>query len=216
MITDETFEAAFTNEGGVEGTFRLLKNIMGLWPLQECRRQWASEGMTFAYEALTAMAEASEPFAAALDPCDDAFLAPGNMPARINEHMAAHARTPFADRGGMVRAILEGLALAYRRHVRQLESVVGHGVDALHVVGGGSRNGLLNRFTADATERPVVAGPVEATAIGNVLMQALATGRVDSIEEARAVVCRSFPTQRYEPGDPEVWRHEEERRLPAD
>jgi sugar (pentulose or hexulose) kinase len=138
------------------------------------------------------------------------------MPRRINEYMSAHGRPHFQEKGAMVRAILEGLALAYRTHIRNLESLIGHDLEALHVVGGGSQNDLLNQFTADASGRRVVAGPVEATAIGNVLMQALATGRVDSLEDARSVVRDSFPTRRFEPRDPEVWRQEAARRASAD
>lgn len=215
VINNAAFEASFTNEGGVEGTFRLLKNIMGLWLVQECRRQWAAEGMSLNYDALTAMAQAAPAFAAVLDPCDDGFLAPGDMPRRINDYMSAHGRPHFQDRGAMLRAVLEGLALAYRAHVRNLESLVGHELDVLHVVGGGSQNDLLNQFTADASERPVVAGPVEATAIGNVLMQALATGRVYSLDDARAAVRESFPTRRFEPADSAAWRAEAERRASA-
>jgi len=215
VIDDRTFAASFTNEGGVEGTFRLLKNIMGLWLVQECRRQWAAEGMSLSYEALTAMAQAAPAFAAVLDPSDDAFLAPGDMPRRINEYMTAHGRPHFQDKGAMVRAVLEGLALTYRQQVERLEALLGHDLTALHVVGGGSQNDLLNQFTADATGRPVVAGPVEATAVGNVLMQALATGRVESLDEVRALVRQSFPTRRFEPREPDVWRREAERRASA-
>ena len=212
VINDETFAASFTNEGGVEGTFRLLNNISGLWLVQECRRQWESEGAPLSYGELTRMAAAAPPFCAALDPGDDVFLAPGNMPARINAYLEARGQPAVEDRGQMVRVILEGLALAYRQHVLRLESIIGHELETLHVVGGGSQNDLLNQFTADATGRTVLAGPVEATAIGNVLMQAVATGQIASLDEGRAVVRASFPTRRFEPRDREAWQREAQRR----
>ena len=205
VINAETLRANFTNEGGVAGTTRLLKNIMGLWLLQECRRTWARSGREWAYDDLVAAASAARPFAALVDPDDPSFFAPGDMPARIAAFCARTGQPSPADEGAFARSALESLALKYRWGIGRLEAILGTTIKAVHVVGGGSRNALLCQFTADACGLPVHAGPVEATAAGNVLMQLVARGKLGSLDDARAVVARSFPVTTYEPRDTAAW-----------
>ncbi|HEU5115565.1 MAG TPA: FGGY-family carbohydrate kinase, partial [Isosphaeraceae bacterium] len=208
---DLTYQDSFTNEAGVSGTTRLLKNIMGLWLVQECRRTWAKAGREFSYEQLVPMAEKSRPFAALINPDDPSFFAPGDMPARISAYCQKTGQTPPSDEGGFVRCCLESLALRYRWTIERLEKIVGGSIRTIHVVGGGSRNALLNQFTADACARPVLAGPVEATAMGNVLVQAMGRGRLGSLADIRAVVARSFPPTVFEPKDTGAWKEAAER-----
>jgi rhamnulokinase len=205
VITAETMRYNFTNEGGVAGTIRLLKNIMGLWLVQESRRTWARAGREWSYEELTARAQVAPPFSALIDPDDTSFLAPGDMPARLAAYCARTGQTLPTDEGAIVRCCLESLALKYRWAIDRLEAMLGTTIRTIHVVGGGAKNALLCQFTADACARPVHAGPIEATAIGNILMQALGRGRLGSIAELRAVVARSFPVTIYEPRDPDAW-----------
>ncbi len=205
IITDKTFELPFTNEGGVEKTIRLLKNIMGLWPVQECRRQWQKEGQDFSYAQLTAMAEKAKPFAVRIDVDDSAFIAPGEMPKRINEHLVQTGQTKTDDKGQMVRAVLEALALKYRFVMDRIEEVTGDRIECLHIVGGGSQNELLNQFAASATGKKVITGPVEATAIGNILMQAKAAGQIKTLAEGRKIVRRSFAGKEYQPKETALW-----------
>jgi rhamnulokinase len=206
IITEATYRSNFTNEGGVDGTTRLLKNIMGLWLVQECRRTWARSGREYSYEDLIPQAEAAPAFRSLVDPDHPSFLPPGDMPARI----AAFCRDtgqPVPDgEGAFVRCALESLALKYRWVVERLEEITGTPIKTIHIVGGGARNALLNQFTADATGRPVQAGPVEATAIGNLLMQARARGRIGSLAELREVVAQSFPVTTYEPSESGAWQ----------
>ena len=205
IIDAATYRHNFTNEGGVAGTTRLLKNIMGLWLVQECRRAWARAGRDLSYEELLPRAEAAPAFASLVDPDDPSFLAPGDMPARLAAFCARTGQPAPADDGAFVRCALESLALKYRWTVERLEEILGTTIRTIHVVGGGSRNTLLCQFAADACKRPVHAGPVEATAAGNVLLQAMGRGRIGSVAEARAVVARSFPATVYEPRDPAAW-----------
>ena len=205
VITAEALRYNLTNEGGVAGTTRLLKNIMGLWLVQECRRTWARAGRDLSYEELIPRAEAATPFAALVDPDDATFLAPGDMPARLAAFCTRTGQTPPADEGAFVRCALESLALKYRATIEQLETILGTTIRTIHVVGGGTRNALLCQFTADACGRPVHAGLVEATAVGNVLLQAMARGRIASLADARAIVARSFPVTVYEPRATGVW-----------
>jgi rhamnulokinase len=200
-----TMKYNFTNEGGVAGTTRLLKNIMGLWLVQECRRTWARAGRELSYEELTARAQAAGPLAAIVDPDDATFLAHGDMPARLAAFCTKTGQVPPRDEGAMVRCCLDSLALKYRWTIDRLEAILGSTITTIHVVGGGTKNALLCQLTADACGRPVHAGPVEATAIGNILMQALGRGRLGSVGELRAVVARSFPVTIYEPRDTSVW-----------
>jgi rhamnulokinase len=205
VINSETFKYNFTNEGGVAGTIRLLKNIMGLWLVQECRRTWSRAGVEWSYEELVGQAAAARPFAALVDPDDPRFFAPGDMPARLAAFCTRTGQQPPHNEGAFIRCAMESLALKYRWTVEKLEAILGTTIKSVHVVGGGSRNALLCQFTADACNRPVYGGPVEATAAGNVLLQAVARGKLGSLADARAVVRRSFPVVVYEPRDTSAW-----------
>jgi sugar (pentulose or hexulose) kinase len=212
IINDKTFAHQFTNEGGVEGTIRLLKNIMGLWLVQECRRQWQKDGEDLSYSQLTTMAEKARPFAATVNIYTGEFLAPGDMPRRINEHLAKNGQQPIKDKGQMVRVLLECLAMKYREEMNRLEEVAGKKIDCLHVVGGGSQNELLNQFTANTIGKKVVAGPAEATAVGNVLMQARATGQIRRLADGRGLVRNSFALKEYQPKDTATWKKQYKKR----
>ncbi|WP_428938133.1 rhamnulokinase [Fontivita pretiosa] len=205
IINDKTLEYNYTNEGGVGGKIRLLKNIMGLWLVQECRRQFAREGHEHTYAELTQMAEGAAEFVAIIDPDHAPFLSPGDMPGKIERFCRQTNQPVPTTRGQYIRACLESLALTYRRTLAGLEDILGRKIATIHIVGGGSQNQLLNQMTADACARPVLAGPVEATAIGNILVQAMARGQVKSLTEARRIVQASFPVSRYEPRDTAKW-----------
>jgi rhamnulokinase len=197
VINARALELNYTNEAGVAGRTRLLKNIAGLWILQECRRCWADAGEKHTYEELAQMAEQSGPAKALIDPDD--FLQPGEMPARIAEWLRARGLPEPKVKGETCRIILESLAERYRQVLEGLESLTGRKIRTIHIVGGGARHALLNRLVARATGRTVYAGPVEATAAGNVLVQAMGAGAVRDLEEARAVVRRSFEIEKFEP-----------------
>ncbi len=205
IITDKSFEYSLTNEGGVENTIRLLKNVMGLWLVQECKRQWQRDGVELSYAEMTDMARKAKPFAAYINPDDNRFFAPNEMPKRINKYLAETGQKTIEDKGRMIRVILESLALKYRWVFENLEDVTGKSIDCLHIVGGGAQNELLCQFTANAIGKKVIAGPVEATAIGNLLMQAKATGQIKSLAEGRAIVRKSFKPKEYQPEDSKVW-----------
>ncbi|MBN2272382.1 MAG: rhamnulokinase [Sedimentisphaerales bacterium] len=208
IISDKTFRYEFTNEGGVKNTVRLLKNIMGLWLMQECRRKWQKQGEEFTYDELTALAQEAEPFAGRLTVDDSAFLAPGDMPKRINEHLAKTGQQTTDDKGQIIRIILESLALRYRAVMEYIEDATGNRIDVLHIVGGGIQNELLCQFTANALGKKVVTGPIEATASGNILMQAIATGQIKSLADARKIVRKSFALKEYQPQDTAVWEEQ--------
>lgn len=195
----------FTNEGGAFGTIRLLKNISGLWLLQSCRRLWAASGGSNDYAHLLEAAGAETPFRSLFDPDHPAFLNPDDMPAAIAAYCRRTGQPEPATRPALVRSILESLAFKYRRVLEELEAVSGARFDEIRIVGGGSRNRLLNQLTADATGRAVVAGPVEATALGNIAVQMVATGAVSSLADARVAIERSFPADRFEPRAPDAW-----------
>jgi rhamnulokinase len=206
VVTREAMDANFTNEGGFGGRTRFLKNVMGLWLLQECRRVWAQEGLEYSYEELTRLAEEVPTSGPLVDPDHPSFLAPGDMPSRIRRLCEATDQRPPEESGQVARCIFESLALKYQWVVAQAGEIAGQNVEAVHVVGGGSQNSLLCQLTADATRLPVLAGPVEATALGNVMVQAYARGYVGSLEEIRAVVRRSTDINRYTPGaDADEW-----------
>jgi len=205
IINDKTLKYNYTNEGGVDGSIRLLKNIMGLWLVQECRRHWKSQGQDLDYATLTQLAAEAKSFGALIDPDHSPFLSPGQLPVKIVNFCAATKQKSPATPCEFVRTCLESLALTYRKTLEGLEDIVAHRIDAIHIVGGGSQNELLNQMTADACGRAVIAGPVEGTSIGNILVQAMATGDVRSLAEARDVVRTSFPVKRYEPRDTKTW-----------
>jgi rhamnulokinase len=206
VVTKEAMEANFTNEGGFGGRTRFLKNVMGLWILQECRRQWAKEGHAYSYEELVRLAEQA-PFAGPLvDPDHPAFLSPGDMPARIRSFCGETGQRPPEEPAAVTRCVFESLALKYRHAIEQAQSPTDRTVGTVNVVGGGSQNALLCQLTADASRLPVAAGPVEATAMGNVMVQAFARGRVGSLDEIRAVISDSLETSAFEPGgDADEW-----------
>ena len=212
VITTRALEANFTNEGGVFGTTRLLKNVAGLWLLQACRRAWARDGREYGYPELMAAAADDRPaFASLFDPDDPRFLHPPDMLQAIADYCRGTGQREPDTPGSYVRAILESLALKYRMVLDTLEELTGVRIAEIQIIGGGSQNRLLNQFTADATGRPLVAGPVEATALGNVAVQMVATGAVRSITEARQVIERSFPVERVEPLAPDRWREHDRR-----
>jgi rhamnulokinase len=204
--TDEAALAAnFTNEGGVDGTIRLLKNIMGLWLVQECRRTWERAGQPHAYDELMRLAMEAPPFVSVIDPDDASFILPASMPDAVSRFCQSTGQTEPNDHGATIRCVLESLALRYSWGLSKLEQLTGRRIDVLHIVGGGCQNALLCQLTADACNRPVLAGPVEATAIGNVLIQALGLKLLGSLAEAREVVRASFDVVTYEPRDPAAW-----------
>lgn len=206
VITAEALQRNFTNEGGVCGTIRLLKNIAGLWLLQSCRRSWQAGGREYSYEELhSAAADQRYAFQAFFDPDHESFLKPPDMAQAIAAYCETTGQAPPAGPAAITRAILENLAFKYRLTLEALEELTGVHYREIRIVGGGSRNRLLNQFTANATGRTVVAGPVEATALGNIVMQMLATGAVKSLAEGRAVVDHSFPAERFQPEAAARW-----------
>lgn len=201
----KALEYNFTNEGGVFGTWRLSKNIMGLWLVQECRREWQRQGQEHSYDEMTQLAAESEPFLAVIDPDDDSFFHPGDMPERIRQYCQKTGQRVPQGKGEVLRVALESLALKYRWVLERTEELSGRQLAPIHIIGGGTKNRLLNQLTADATDRTVVTGPVEATAIGNLLMQAIGLGHLGSLTEAREVVRNSFHLEEYHPGNREGW-----------
>lgn len=207
VLTEASRRANFTNELGVDGTVRYLRNVMGLWLLSESQRTWQDQGREHALEVLLAGAAEVEPRRSLVDPDDARFLAPGDMPARIAAVCRDSGQPVPQTPAQFTRCILDSLAVAYRRTVADAAALSGHAVDVVHVVGGGSRNALLCQLTADACRLPVVAGPVEATAIGNALVQARALGALDGdLADLRRLVRSTSDLQSYEPiGDPAGW-----------
>lgn len=205
IVNAQSLKYNFTNEGGVNGTWRFSKNIMGLWLVQECRRTWARGGEELSYAEITQLAAEAEPFRSIIDVDADEFFQPGNMPARIQKYCVRTGQPVPETKGAIVRCALESLALKYRWTLDRLEEMLGYRLEPIHIIGGGTQNRLLNQLTADATNRSVVAGPIEATAIGNVLMQAVALGHLKSLDEARAVVRHSFKPETYEPQTSAEW-----------
>jgi rhamnulokinase len=205
VITDKTLEYNLTNEGGVNGTTRLLRNVMGLWILQQCRRSWERQGKSFTYEELARAAEGAPPFAALFDPDAAAFLNPDDMPEAIAIVCRESGQACPEGVAATVRAIIESLALKYRWVIERLEEVTGARIETIHMIGGGIQNTALCQATADACGRTVVAGPVEATAAGNVLVQAMAAGCVENLAAGRAVIAASFPLVEYMPRASDEW-----------
>lgn len=204
IITPRSLASNFTNEGGVGGTFRFLKNVTGLWLVQGCRKAWLADGPV-SYEELAAAAADAPPFAALVDPDDPAFLNPPDMPEAVAAYCRRTGQEPPSPRAALVRSLLESLALKYRLVIEELEAIRERPLSKIHIIGGGSRNALLCQFTADATGLPVLAGPAEATAAGNILVQAMALGRLASPAEIRAVVRRSFELGSYAPSGGGGW-----------
>jgi len=205
VINKLSFANNFTNEGGLEGTFRFSKNVMGLWIIQECRRQWHEDGSEYSYTELTKMAKDAPALVSFIDPDFEEFLRPGKMVDRVQEY-CQHTGQPIPrEVGEIARTVFEGLALKYRWVIERLEEMVGHKLDPIHIIGGGTKNTLLSQFTADACGKKVISGPVEATAIGNLIMQSIAKGDISSWEEGRSVICNSFEILTFNPGDQKPW-----------
>jgi rhamnulokinase len=205
VITEKGMKYSLTNEGGVEHTIRLLTNICGLWLVQECKRVWESRGRSYDYVELASLAQKEKPFSAFIEPDDPAYATPGDMPARIAAYCRKTRQKAPSTPGAFVRVIYDSLALKYRVVFDRLQELTGRHLDTLHVVGGGAQNKVLNPFAANALNRPVVTGPVEATAIGNILVQMMACGDLTSLEQGRELVRRSFPTVTYEPREQIRW-----------
>lgn len=206
VLTDRALECNMTNEGGIDDTFRLLKNVMGLWLVQQCKRSFKRNGNDLDYSELSRLAEQATPFRSLVDPDDSRFLNPEDMPRAIASFCDETGQPPPSTPGEFVRCALESLALKYRVVLGRIEELTGTPVRTIHVVGGGARNALLNRFTASACGRPVIAGPVEATALGNVLVQARTAGEIGSLAELRTVVRASCELETFEPIDEAAWR----------
>lgn len=201
VITPETETLNFTNEGGVEGTIRFLKNICGMWLLERCRTEWGE----ISYPELIAEAETSEPFRSLIQPDNEQFANPANMIQAITAYCTASAQPIPETRAQIVRCIFESLALRYRQVIESLRLLSPRPIETLHVIGGGSKNDLLNQFTANAVGIPVVAGPSEATAIGNVMIQAMAAGEATDVGGMRQLIHRSIPLKTYQPQDTDDW-----------
>jgi rhamnulokinase len=211
VITAESMRLNFTNEGGVCGTTRLLKNVMGLWMLQCSRKAWASQDQAFSYAELMDAASREPGFNHLVDPNDESFLHPENMPRAIDQFCDKTKQPRPGNPGAYVRAVLESLALKYSVVIAELEQLTRKPITQIRIIGGGSKNRLLNQFVADATGRLVLAGPVEATALGNLAIQMLATGEAGSLAEVRGMIDRSFPTEAFQPRESDRWQDELER-----
>jgi rhamnulokinase len=198
IVAKETM-GDFTNEGGVAGTIRFLKNVAGMWLLQECRKVWRQTGIDYSYDRLAELALESRTFASEIDPDDPSFLNPSDMPDAIRKYCEKTGQCLPSNNGEIVRCIFRSLASKYRYVIGKIECVTGNKIDKLHIVGGGSRNEILNQITADVCGIPVFAGPVEATAVGNIMVQAIAAGEIKSLSEGRNIVARSFPIVEYSP-----------------
>ena len=205
VITDQGRDLNFTNEIGCGGTVRLLKNIVGLWLVQECRREWAAQGREYDYATLTELAAEAKPFASLINPADPRFAGPGQMPAKFASFCAETGQPAPAAPGAFVRCAFESLALNYRLVFRELEQLTGRRIAQLNIVGGGSKNALLNQFAANSLQTRVLAGPTECTALGNILVQAIAQGHLPSLAAAREVVKNSFEVTRFEPQSGAEW-----------
>ncbi len=206
VVSQKCLALNFTNEGGVGNTIRLLKNIGGLWLVQECRRIWNSQGRNYSWDDLTRLSLAAPALTAVIDPDDASFLSPPDMPEAIRAYCRRSGQTPPADDGSVVRCAIESLALKYRLVLSWLEELIDGPLDTIHIVGGGTQNRQLCQATADACGRRVLAGPVEATAIGNVMVQALAAGEVSSIAQARELIAASFAVEEYLPQNADRWQ----------
>ena len=205
VISSESLKYNFTNEGGVFGTTRFLKNLAGMWLVQECRRLWMDAGKSYSWGEMTELAQAAESFGPLIDPDHPEFLSPPDMPEAIRAFWDQTGQAGADSIGGLLRSIFESLALKYRWVISCLEEMLGARIEVIHIIGGGSQNRLLCQLTADATHKQVVAGPVEATAIGNALVQAISMGYLESLAEGRKWVKHSFPLTTYQPGSPSGW-----------
>lgn len=211
IVSDDAFLLNFTNEGGVEGSILFLKNIAGLWILQECLRHWNSEGNHYAWEDLASLASREEPLRSILDVDDSDFLAPANMPAAIADYCRRTSQVQSQGIGAIARCCFESLSLKYRAVLESLEMLAGRRLETIRIVGGGCLNSLLCQMTADACDRLVVAGPAEASALGNVMVQAIATGHLRRVSEGRAAIAGSVECKQYFPRRSKAWEQAYER-----
>lgn len=205
IINEKSMDLSVTNEGGVGGKITVLKNIMGLWLIQECKRYWDNEGQGCTFAELDEKVIHAKPFISFVDPDDVSFIAPGNMPERIREYCRKTGQPVPETKGEVVRCITQSLALKYRLTVEKLEDLLGKKLPVIHMVGGGIKDKLLCRFTAEATGRSVIAGPIEASSIGNILVQAMALGKIKDLKQIRNIVKASFPIVTYTPTEKELW-----------
>ena len=205
IINEESYRHNFTNEGGVDGTTRFLKNICGMWILEQCRKEWSRVGKEYSYPEIVAMTNEVKPFVSFINPDDASFANPPSMLKAIEEFCVRTGQTVPQNDAQIIRTIFESLALRYREVLDILEGISPFAIDVLHIIGGGSKNRLLNQFTANAIGKRVVAGPSEATAIGNVMMQAIGAGAVGSLAEARQIIRASIETEEFLPQDRELW-----------
>jgi rhamnulokinase len=204
LVSEKTLEMNFTNEGGVNGTTRFLKNIMGMWLIQECKRIWDEE-REIPWQEVVDLSDAAKPFQCFINPDHPTFLNPGNMPKAIQKYCENTGQYVPQTKGEIARCIYDSLVLKYRFTIKQVESVTGKKIEKLHIIGGGANNKMLNQLTADATGIPVFAGPTEATAIGNIMMQAKALGVVSTLEEIRGIIRNSFEVTGYVPSPKPGW-----------
>ena len=205
LSTKKLINTTFTNEGGVEGTTRFLKNITGMWILEQCMKEWKKDGITYAYEKIVQMADTVEPFQSLIDPDHTSFASPGCMTKAIQDYCSATEQNVPQTHPEFVRCIFESLSLKYRYILGLLKSMAPFPIEKLHVIGGGSKNPLLNQWTANSIGIPVAAGPSEATAIGNIMLQAKAAGCVESLLEMRQIIAESVHIDEFAPENPEVW-----------
>ena len=205
VINDQSRSLAFTNEIGFGNSVRLLKNIVGLWIVQECRRHWAKGGNNYDFATLEKLAAAAPPFVSLINPDDPRFLSPDDMPKKIAEFCRETNQPTPASHGAVVRCIYESLALFYRATLHRLEQLTGQKIERLHIVGGGSKDMTLNQYAANALKIPVIVGPAECAALGNILVQAIALGHLPSLDAARAVVRNSFELKTVMPQDAAQW-----------
>jgi rhamnulokinase len=204
-LTQRALELNMTNEGGVDGTYRLLKNIMGLWLVQQCKRSFDARGRKYEYPELVRLAAKAPALRSVVNPNNPSFLNPPDMPKAIQDFCRKNNEPVPKTEGELVRCAYESLALKYREVLDSLEELTGERIEVIHIVGGGSQSQILNQFTADACQRPVITGPVEATAIGNLMVQVRANGELKSLAEMREVIRKSSEVRRYEPGDAHRW-----------
>lgn len=205
IINEKSFRYNFSNEGGYAGSIRFLKNIMGLWIWQECRRQWVKEGKDYSYLEMTEMADRAKPFSAFIDVNRDEFLFPGNMVNKIQSYCKKTGQNIPEGIDSITRVILESLAMEYKYTFEKLEDTIHNKIETVHIVGGGSQNRLLSQFASSATKKTVITGPVEATSAGNLLVQLIAKQEVANLSQARAVIKSSFPLFVYQPKETSVW-----------
>jgi len=205
VINEQSYQYNFTNEGGIDGSYRFSKNVMGLWIIQQCRQQWKNEGKEFSYSELTEMAEKATPLKTIVDPDHGEFLLMVKMADKVIDYCRKTNQPIPTKEGEVVRAVLQGLAMRYRIVIERLEEMSGKKLSTIHIVGGGTKNRLLNQLTADALGRKVVTGPIEATAIGNLIAQAIGNGDIANWQEGVAVIRDSFEIETYTPGDQGPW-----------